>query len=311
MTLHPDIKSMLDKAAKFPPMHQLPLAKVRELAPRMFATGVPPQPVGSVLDETVDAGERKLRVRAYRPAGAGCWPLTMFFHGSGFTICSIETHDAMCRRICNGARTIVVSVDYGLAPERPFPSGPDDCLAATLWAAENARRLGANGDGLGLCGDSAGGCMAATVAFRLRKSASPRAAALAMIYPVTDHFSSGHASYGERGQGLGLEAGDMRWFWNFYLPDPSSADDPLASPLRASSLEGMPPAFIATAEFDVLRDEGRLYAQKLAAAGAPVTYKHYGDMNHGFLNLTGLVDRADEAMADLTGWLAKALRNGG
>lgn len=303
MTLHPALTAMVAKAAKYPPMHLVPLATVREAAPRLLRTGLPPEHVDSAEDIVLGELPRPVRVRVYRPDTGKGRPLTLFFHGSGFTICSIETHDAMCRQICARSGSVVVSVDYSLAPENPYPAGPDDCQAATRWAARNAMRLGADASRMALCGDSAGGAMAAVVAMRSRAAGEPAIKAQILIYPVTDHYSAGHASFEQRGTGCGLLRDEMRWFWDQYLPDPSQAANPDVSPARAPDLRGLPQSYVMVAEYDVLRDEGLAYARALATADVPVTLRHYTDMNHGFLNWVGVVDRADEAMNALAAWM--------
>ncbi|MET0427968.1 MAG: alpha/beta hydrolase [Microvirga sp.] len=307
MTLDPVLAAKVEKGARFPPMNRLPLDLVRDAALRQLATGLPKEPVGSIEDIRFEGPDRPIRVRVYRPDSRGDRPLTLFFHGSGFVICSLDTHDDMCRQICRRAGSVVVSVDYSLAPERPFPAGPEDCFAATLWAVHNAGRLGADPARLAVCGDSAGGNLAAGVALRARAEGGPAIKAQILIYPVTDHYSAGHRSYVERGSGCGLLQEDMRWFWDSYLPDPSLAQHPAVSPARAENLDGLPPAYIAVAEYDVLRDEGLTFARRLAEAGIPVELRHYPDMNHGFLNWVGIVDRAGEAMDDLTAWMRATL----
>ena len=307
MTLHPDLAAMIEKSARFPPMHRVPLALVRDSALRQLATGLPKEPVGSIEDIQIEGPGRPIRVRVYRPDTRNDRPLTLFFHGSGFVICSLDTHDDMCRQICRRAESVVVSVDYSLAPERPFPAGPEDCFAATLWAVRTAGRIGADPALLAVCGDSAGGNMAAGVALRAHIEGRPAIKAQVLIYPVTDHYTSGHRSYEERGSGYGLSQEEMCWFWDSYLPDPSLAHHPYVSPARAESLSGLPPTYIAVAEYDVLRDEGLHFARRLTEAGVPVELRHYADMNHGFLNWVGIVDRAGEAMDDLAAWMRATL----
>jgi acetyl esterase len=305
--LHPRLAAMVAKAARHPPMHEVPLAIVREAAPKLLATALPPEEIAGVEDHIVHAGGRSVLLRVYRPDPGAVRPLVMFFHGSGFTICSVETHDTMCRQICRRSGSVVVSVDYALAPEHPYPAGPDDCWNATLHVARNAGNFGADPARLALCGDSAGATMAAVVALRARERGGPAIRAQVLIYPVVDHFSAGYASYAERGRGVGLRDDEMRWFWTQYLPDASMASLPDVSPARASTLSGLPQAYVATAEYDVLRDEGMAYAAALVRAGVPVVHRHYDDMNHGFLNWVGVVDRADEAMDALCDWLRLVL----
>jgi acetyl esterase len=306
--LHPLLRAMVDEAAAWPLMHQAPLAKVRASASRRLATGLPKEAVASVEDIVAVDADRSIRLRAYRPDMRTDRPLTVFFHGGGFTICSLDTHDGMCRQICRRAGSVVVSVDYRLAPEHPYPAGLDDCYAATLWAAANANRLGANGSRLAVCGDSAGGALAAAVALRARTESRPGIRAQILLYPVTDHYSADRPSYTERGgRDCGLTADEMRWFWDLYLPDQSLSHEPIVSPARAPSFVGLPRAYVVTAEYDLLRDEGEAYARSLAEAGVPVVLKRYETMNHGFLNWVGVVEPASEAMDQLAAWMRASL----
>lgn len=303
MPLHPTLQAMVDKAAGLPPLHTLPVATIRAGDMARYAP-VPRPAVASVQDRDIPGPRGALRVRIYRPGGQGNRPVVVFFHGSGFVICSIDTHDGLCRQICNRAGMVVVSVDYALAPEHPFPAAPEDCLAATLWVAQNAAEFGGDPARLVLAGDSAGGNLAAVTALRLRDSGGPAIAAQLLMYPVTDHPSAGMPSYAERGQGYGLTAAAMGWFWNHYLTDPAQGADPMASPNRAADLSRLPPAYVITAEYDPLRDEGAAFARRLAEAGNTVAHVNVPDANHGFLSWTGLIDTADTTLQAACDWLA-------
>ena len=307
MSLHPFLAAKVAATAEAPPMSAVPLAKLRKASARLLETGLPPEPVAAVRDVMIGGPRGPLRLRVYTPEGPGPHPLTVFFHGSGFVICSIETHDGMCRQICRQAGTVVVSVDYALAPEQPYPAAPDDCLAAVQWAVAHAAEIGANAGRLALCGDSAGGAMATVTARRLRDAGGSPVRAQALIYPVTDHYSRSHASFTSRGTGFGLSSVDMTWFWDQYVTGGALADTPDVSPLRTADLSGMPQAIVITAEYDLLRDEGLAYAAALARSNISVTWVHCPDMNHGFLNWVGLLEGADRAMETLTGWLRRAL----
>jgi acetyl esterase len=302
MPLHPMIQSMLDKAAGLPPMHTVPVETIR--AGDMARYSAVPRPdVAHVEDRHIDGPRGPLLVRIYRPDLIDGRPVIVFFHGSGFVICSVDTHDGFCRQMCLRAGMVVVSVDYALAPEHRFPAGPDDALAATLWVAARAAEFGGDPDRITLAGDSAGGTMAAVTALRLRDRDGPPIAAQLLIYPVTDHYSAGHPSWTERGTGFGLTADGMRWFWDLYLSDPAQADDPHASPARAADLSGLPPAHVVTAEYDLLRDEGEVFADRLSHAGVAVSRVRYPDVNHGFMNWVGLINRSDEALERASAWL--------
>ena len=306
--LHPLLRAKVDEAAPWPLMHQAPLAKVRAAASRRLDTGLPKEAVASVQDVVAVDAERPIRLRVYRPDMRTDRPLTVFFHGGGFAICSLDTHDGMCRQICRRAGSVVVSVDYRLAPEHPYPAGPDDCYAATLWAAANANRLGADRSRLAVCGDSAGGALAAAVALRARTETRLGITAQILLYPVTDHYSAARPSYTERGgRDCGLTADEMRWFWDLYLPDQSLSHESIVSPARAADFVGLPEAYVVTAEYDLLRDEGEAYARSLAAAGVPVAVKPYETRNHGFLNGVGGVAPASEAIDELAAWMRARL----
>jgi acetyl esterase len=219
---------------------------------------------------------------------------------------NIETHDVPVRRLANLVPAVVVSVDYRLAPEHPFPAAPQDCYAATAWAAANIGQYGGDGSRLAVAGDSAGGNLAAVVAQMARDQGGPPIAFQLLVYPAVDARMT-HASITENGDGYLLTKGFMEWFYGHYLPKESDADDPLVSPIKASSLASLPPALVLTAEFDPLRDEGEAYAAALQAAGGTASAKRYDGMIHGFIQLGGVVDRNRELMDDCAGALRVGL----
>ena len=310
--LHPGLRVLLDKAAALPPVNTVPIEDTRRNGPARYQIGVPPDPVAAIENRVIDGPAGPMALRIYRPAGDADTGgtgrgVTVFFHGGGFVICSLDTHDGMCRQICNRSGTIVVSVDYRMAPEHPFPAAPDDCLAALRWVAANAASFGGDSGRLAVAGDSAGGNLAAVVALRVRDAGAPAVQAQLLIYPVTDHYSAGHGSYAGRGTGFGLTDEVMTWFWDLYVPDPAHASHPDASPLRAATLSGLPRAYVVTAGFDLLRDEGEAYAHRLREAGVAVEQAQYDDMNHGFFNWVGLIDRSTDAMDAACAWLKRTL----
>ncbi len=306
MTLHPFLQHMVDKGAALPPLESFTPGELRATDLSRYAR-VPSQPVRAVADRIIEGPRGALRMRIYHPERDGTRPAIVFFHGSGFVICSIETHDGMCRALCRESGAIVVSVDYALAPEHPFPAGPDDSLAATTWVFENAAHIGADPDRVALAGDSAGAAMALVTALRLRDCGGARPRALLLAYPVGGYPDPEPPSWAERGHGCGLTANAMRWFWDHYLPDPADRRHPHASPLAATNWRDLPAAYVMTAEYDILRDEGEAIAAKLANGGSDVTVIRYADMNHGFLSWVGLLDRADEAMTTASRWLEARL----
>ena len=306
--LHPTLAAMLAKTAHLPPITSVPVATIRASDATRYKVGVPPDAVHSVEDRWIEGPRGDIRIRIYRPDAEDGHAVTVFFHGSGFVICSIESHDDMCRQICRRAHCVVVSVDYRLAPENKFPAGPDDCLAATRWVAAHAVEIGADASRLAVAGDSAGGTMAAVTALRARDDGGPMVRAQLLLYPVTDHVSVQRPSYDERASGYGLTRDAMVWFWGHYLEHPDHGAHPHASPMRADSLAGLPPAYVVTGDYDPLRDEGEAYAQGLQAAGVATELIRYADMNHGFLFWVGLIETSTVAMDAACAWLRQSLK---
>jgi len=282
-------------SAGYPPMHQSTPDVARKAMRAMSCDLVTPDQrieVGEVRELTVPGGDGERRARLYRPAGDGPWPTTVFFHGGGFVVGDLDTHDQACRRLCRDASTVVLSVDYRLAPEQPFPAGVEDALAATRWVAEHLDELGGN-DRLAVGGDSAGGNLSAVVAQQVPELL----VAQLLVYPATD-MTGDHASRVENGEGYLLDMATMEWFFEQYYSDTAGVppEDPRLSPLRATSLAGQPPAVVVTAEFDPLRDEGEAYAEALAAAGVEVRRMRYDGLIHGFLDMAALSPAADAAV---------------
>lgn len=244
------------------------------------------------LVEDLTAGE--LRMRLYRPA-LRPRPLTLYLHGGGFVIGDLESHDAICRRLAQIAGTAVLAVEYRRAPEHPGPAAVDDAVRACEWALGHQVRLGGDAAaGIALAGDSAGGALAVLAAARLR---SQVASALLLAYPNADMTLS-EPSVEQEGHGWGLDADDLRWFVEQWIPDPDRRADPRLSPVHAD-LTGMPPSIIATAGHDPLRDEGAVLARRLARAGSDVTYVHYPGLVHGFLGLDQVSPAAAEASREI------------
>jgi acetyl esterase len=222
----------------------------------------------------------------------------------------LETHDHFCRSLASGSGTAVAAVDYRLAPETRFPAAAEDCFAATRWVAAHAAELGIDASRLAVGGDSAGGNLAAVVAQLARDRGGPRLAFQLLLCPATD-YGFDTASYRENAEGYLLTRNGMAWFWGHYLPDPPShGRDPRASPLRASSFEGLPPAHVVTAEYDVLRDEGEAYAAKLREAGVPVSVERYEGQIHNFFTMGHVLQRGAEACAELCSVVRRALGAG-
>jgi acetyl esterase len=305
MPIDPQIQVLLDKGTGVPATNTLSVADARAQYEARAALMAPPAAVAVVNERHIAGPDGPLRLRIYRPHGSGPFPLLVFFHGSGFVLCSLDTHDGMCRNLCAGAGCVVVSVDYRLAPEHKFPAPLDDCVFATHWAAEHAAEFSADSGRVVVAGDSAGGNLAAAAALRIRDEGGPALRGQLLIYPVTDYYTAGTPSYRENAEGYGLTRDTMVWFWDHYLADPADAVNPYASPLRAASVARLPPALVVTAEFDPLRDEGEDYAARLRVAGVPAQTSRWDGMNHGFFFWVGIVDKAGAAMEESCTWLRR------
>jgi acetyl esterase len=305
MPLDPQARTYLDELAALgaPPPWEQELAEVRQAnetaAPGLFGP-VPPVPFE---DRAVPGPAGRIGVRVYSGGGADA-PALVYFHGGGWVIGSLDTHHGVCATLAQEAGCTVVSVDYRLAPEHPFPAALDDAWAATVWASEHPAELGTRSGPVAVGGDSSGGNLAAVVAVWARDGGLPLARQL-LVYPVCDaDFET--PSYREFAEGVGLTRAGMRWFWDQYLPEEEKRLVVEASPLRAGDLRGVAPASVVTAEYDVLRDEGEAYAQKLEEAGVPVTLSRYDGLIHGFLRMPAVLDRARESLSEAAAALRAA-----
>lgn len=252
--------------------------------------------LASVEDRVIPGPGGALPVRVYTPSGGAAQkPLLVFFHGGGWVLGDLDTHDTLVRRLARDLDVVAVAVHYRLAPEAVFPAAADDALAAFRWAAAHAAELGGDPSRLVVAGDSAGGNLATVVALELVRAGERAPDLQVLIYPVTDLVQES-ASYGLFATGFQLDRVLMQWFRGHYLPDDAAARDPRASPLHADSLAGMPPAVVLTAGFDVLRDEGIAYVRRLALAGVDVEHHHHGALIHGFFSMAGVCREADRAV---------------
>ncbi|MBO0681918.1 MAG: alpha/beta hydrolase [Candidatus Dormibacteraeota bacterium] len=315
MPLDPQVRTMLDQlsAMDVPSYPELGVAGAREMAELAAQLGPPPEPVEGVEDRSLDGPAGPVPVRIYRPGrdetGSPA-PLLVYLHGGGFVIGSLETADRICRRLANAARLVVVSIGYHLAPEHPFPAAVEDAYAATRWVWEQASELGGDRGRVAIGGESAGANLAAVAALLARERGGPALAFQLLVYPTVD-MAADYPSRTENGQGYLLSLEEMRWYLSQYSPDGVRPEDFRMSPLRAPSHAGLPPALVITAEFDPLRDEGEAYAEKLRAAGVPVRTSRYAGMVHGFFGMSGLLDRADEAVQEAAQALQEALVTAG
>lgn len=289
-----------------PDFSQLDIVQYRQFADHLM----PPIP-GAAMHEVralrVAGAVGELDARLYRPLDRQDLPLLVFFHGGGFVMGTLDTHDNLCRALASQAGAVVVSVAYRLAPQAPFPAAPLDCYAATCWLVEHASALGVDGSRLALAGDSAGGNLALAVSQLAAQGQGPKIRHQCLFYPVTD-AACDSASYRDFADGYFLTAAMMGWFWQLYSAGESLVDNPLASPLRAPDLSGMPPTTVITAEFDPLRDEGEALAKRLQAAGVPVQVQRCAGMIHGFISMAPFVDRGAEALAQAAAQVREALQ---
>jgi acetyl esterase len=309
MALDINVRALLDqmKAAALPKLWELAPPAARA-AMRSRLLGGKPALIGKSEDRKIPGPAGEIAVRIYTPVDtkADVLPGLVFFHGGGFVIGDLETHDDLCRCLANGSGCRVVSVDYRLAPECPFPAAVNDCVSATKYVANHAVDFGINSAQLAVGGDSAGGNLAAVVC-QLAKTEGPKIQFQLLIYPVTQLGQPDMPSMKENEKGYFLERESMAWFTRMYCPDAAHHGDARMSPLLAKDLSGLPPAYVATAGFDPLRDEGKAYADKLDAAGVPVTYVNYPGMIHGFFSLRGVIPKAREAVAAAAAALNAAL----
>ena len=285
MPLDPQAQAHLERLAAtgFANFHLLPPPEVRAGMQRMSRALGQPEPVADVKDRTIDTTSGELRIRMYHPAPGETLPVIVFFHGGGFVLGSLDTHDGLARSLANGARSLVVSVDYPLAPEHKYPAARTAAFAATRWIADHAAELGGDATRLAVAGDSAGGNLAAVVALIARDAGAPQIAMQLLIYPDLDFRRSNTSIRDFAGQYGNISREAQHWFMDHYLNRDDEKLDPLVSPLLAPNLRGLPPAFIITAEYDALRDEGEDYGRLLRQAGVATVVQRYDGMIHEFL----------------------------
>ncbi|MBI5879255.1 MAG: alpha/beta hydrolase [Chloroflexi bacterium] len=291
MPLHPDAAAFMKQREAWGviPTNELTPEAAREQSMRVTKLLGPGEPVAHVENRTIKTHDAEVDIRIYRPAGDGPFPVVVYYHGGGWVLGNLDVVDFYCRALTNASGYIVVSSNYRHGPEDRFPAAPEDCYAALVWVARNAASFGGDASRIAVAGASAGGNLAAVVCQMARDRNGPALKFQLLIVPVTNHFFS-TASYRDNAEGYMLTTAAMKWFWERYLKDPADGAHPYASPLRAQSLAGLPPAFVQTAELDPLRDEGEQYAERLKQAGVPVVQKRYIGMIHGFLGPDALPD---------------------
>ena len=329
MPLHPQALALREQRSRSgaPPLYELTLDRARaaDLADIQAAAGVP-EPVAAVEERRIAGPGGPLPLRLYRPESLktpptetaptdapqpqpdpGPPPVLLYLFGGGWTLGSLDTADAICRRLANSVGCVVGSVGYRLAPEHPFPAAVHDCAAALRHLAAHAAELGIDPDRLAIGGDSAGGNLAAAVTLLARAEGGPALRHQLLVYPNTDHRAD-TPSLREHDDPYLFNRRSVAWYWGHYLAAAADGDNPLASPLRADDLSGLPPATVLTAEYDPLRDEGEQYAAALRGAGVPVRSHRYEGVPHGFFAMTGQLDAARRAQQFAAEQLREAFR---
>jgi acetyl esterase len=299
LKLYPEVRALLEanEVEGAPPIETLSPPEARQTVIEALKTVAgPSEEIGSVEDLSIPHPEHPIPIRIFTPTADGPLACLIYFHGGGWVVCDLDTHDTVCRAIARRAGAVVVAVDYRLAPESKFPAAVEDCYAATQWVAANAARLAIDPRHIAVGGDSAGGTLSAVMCLKSRDEGGAAIALQVLVYPVTNLLAFDTPSYREFAEGYYLTRAEMEWFRGHYLARPEDAESPYASPLLAPELRGLPPALVITAECDPLRDEGEAYAKRLAEAGVEVTCTRYGGMIHPFFSLGGVFSQGRRAI---------------
>ncbi len=308
MPFDPQVQEYLARRAEAgtAPLYTLSVEQARAADLRSIQeAAADPEPVHHVSERDIPGPGGDLRVRIYRASGESRLPALVYLFGGGWALGTIDTSDGICRALTNAVGCVTISVGYRLAPENPVPAAVHDCHAALRWVAENAHELGIDAGRIAVGGDSAGGNLAAAVTLLARDGDGPALVHQLLVYPNTDYLSD-TPSATEITDPLLFNRFSAEWYWKHYLATPEDGANPLASPLRAADLGGLPPATVLTAEYDPLRDQGEQYAQRLWDSGVPVRQVRFDGMIHGFFAMTGMLDAAGDAMALAAGRLREA-----
>jgi acetyl esterase len=308
MPLDPQVQAMRAQRMRenVPPLYTLSVEQARQADLASIRAGAgSPEPVAQITDRHIPGPAGDLPIRLYQPEGEGPFPALIYFFGGGWTLGTIDTSDGICRSLCNAVPCMVISIGYRLAPEHKFPAAVQDCYAATLWIATHAREINADASRLAIGGDSAGGNLTAAVTLLARDQGGPPLICQLLVYPSTDYLSDTPSLY-ENVDPFFFNKRSVAWYWGHYLPTPEDGKHPLASPLQAEDLRGLPPALVMTAEYDPIRDQGEQYAERLKQAGVPVELTRYEGMIHGFFAMAGTLDGGKQAIAQAADRLGKA-----
>jgi acetyl esterase len=294
--LDPQAQALLDAAAaaQLPPVYRVPTAEARRRMHAAFTAGEP-EPIAVQRDLVIPGPAGGIPLRLYRDTPHARQPVILFFHGGGWTVNDLDTHDRLCSLIAKGSGATVVSVDYRRSPEHKYPAAVEDAYTALQWVVTNDGEVAIDRRRVAVVGDSSGATLAATTCLLARDRRGPQISYQVLLYPVTDYVRPESLSYSERASGYSLDREFMEWAWRNYLPALWDREDPYLFPLRAS-LQGLPPALVLTAEFDPLRDDGLQFAEQLRDSGVDVEHVHFDDQMHGFAMQTRTIARAKEAV---------------
>ncbi len=305
MTVDKQTAAILAQGAESgaPALHEMPAPEARRALKEMtIAVDAPKTPVAKVEERTIPGPNGEIPIRIYWPdATADALPVLLLYHGGGWTLGDMDTHENVCRYYCANAGVIVINVDYRLAPEHKFPAGVDDCYAALEWVGAHAAEIGGDASRIAVTGDSAGGNLSAVMCQLAKARGGPMIAFQALVYPAVDLTDDANDKYASRTSFGGGEyfigRKDVVWLKGNYLDQHTLASDPRISPILTEDLSGLPPALVITAGYDPLCDEGKAYADRLAAAGAPVEHKCFETTIHGFMSFSGGIDAGKEGLA--------------
>ena len=307
MPITAEVQEILKLRAAAPAMHTLSVEEARISSAAARIQPDPPEPVARIEDFTIPGPAGDIPVRLYSPDPDAQLPAMVYYHGGGWVIGDLDSHDPLCRTLANRANVVVLSVHYRLAPEHKYPAAADDSYAAAQWVSEHGTEIGADGSRIVVCGDSAGGNLSAVVSLMARDRGGPALRGQVLIYPVTN-LDFGTDSYRDNGDGSkGLSEDGMRWFWQHYVRTQSEGFEPYASPLRADTIADLPPALVITAEYDALRDEGELYADRLERGGVTTQLTRYDGVIHGFVGMFAAVPEGDTAVNQIAEFLKETL----